>query len=252
MNDAFSLDGRLVLITGGGTGLGLAMAKAVVVSGGRAVITGRTPQTLEAACESLGPNARYLVNDVRDRAALPALTEMVETRFGPIFGVISNAGNHLKKPSLETTDEEFLAVIDTHLLSGFALARECARRMTARGEGAILFIGSMSAVFGLTDTPAYTSAKSALCGLTRELATEYSPMGVRVNAIIPGFIESQMMRSAFARDPAREARVLARTPMRRIGAPQDIGNAAAFLLSPAAAFITGASLVVDGGMSVGF
>ena len=166
--------------------------------------------------------------------------------------MVSNAGNHLKKPSLQTSDEEFLNVINTHVLSGFALARESARRMTARGEGSILFIGSMSAIFGLTDTPAYTASKSALLGMTRELATEYSPHGVRVNIIMPGFIESQMMRAVFQRDPAREQRVLGRTPMARIGNPSDIGNAAAFLLSPAAGFITGAQLVVDGGMSIGF
>lgn len=252
MNEAFSLREKLVLITGGGTGLGFAMAKAVVKSDGRVVITGRTQDTLADACAQIGPGANYIVNDVRDRAGLPALVEKIESRFGPIYGLINNAGNHLKKPTLETTDAEFYAVIETHLLSGFALARECARKMVSRGDGAILFISSMSALFGLTETPAYTAAKSAVRGLTRELATELSPKGIRVNAIIPGFIESQMMRSVFTRDPAREQRVLARTPMAKIGAPGDIGNAAAFLLSPAAGFITGCDLVVDGGMHIGF
>ena len=252
MQSAFSLEGRLVLITGGGTGLGLAMARAVVGAGGGVVITGRTEQALRAACEAMGERARYIVSDVRDRSKLPALLSEIESRHGPIFGLVNNAGNHLKKPSLETTDEEFLSVIDTHLLSGFALARECARLMVARNEGVILMICSMSALFGLTDTPAYTAAKSALYGLTRELATEYSPRGVRVNAIIPGFIESRMLRDVFDRDPARERRVLARTPMGKLGAPEDIGNAAAFLLSPAAKFITGTQLVVDGGMHIGF
>lgn len=252
MNPAFDLDGRLVLITGGGTGLGLAMARSVVLSGGRVVITGRTEQTLAEACAALGECAHYITNDIRNRAAIPALLDEIEETYGSLYGCVCNAGNHLKKPALETTDEEFFNVIDIHVLSSFALARECGRRMQTRGEGAILFVGSMSALFGLTDTPAYTASKSAMLGMTRELATEFSPQGVRVNIIMPGFIESRLMRGAFAKDPQREARVLARTPMARIGEPEDIGSAAAFLLSPAARFITGAQLVVDGGMSIGF
>lgn len=252
MNPAFSLENRLILITGAGTGLGLAMARSAVASGARVIITGRTEATLAAACAQLGENVHYIVNDIRDRDGIPALIDRIEREHGPLYGVISNAGNHMKKTSLETTDAEFLNIVDTHLLSGFALARECARRMTARGEGVILFISSMSAVFGLTNTPGYTAAKSALLGLMREMATEFSPKGVRVNAIVPGFIESNMLRGAFNGDPDREHRVLSRTPMARLGEPEDIGNAAAFLLSPAAKFISGAQLVVDGGMSIGF
>lgn len=252
MNPAFSLDNKLILITGAGTGLGLAMAKAVVASGARVVITGRTEATLADACAQIGESAHYIVNDIRDRDGIPALVDQIEREYGPLYGVISNAGNHMKKTSLGTTDAEFLSIIDTHLLSGFALARECARHMIERQEGVILFISSMSAVFGLTNTPGYTASKSALLGLTREMATEFSPKGVRVNAIVPGFIESNMLRGAFNGDPDREHRVLSRTPMARLGEPADIGNAAAFLMSPAAKFISGAQLVVDGGMSVGF
>lgn len=252
MNPAFSLEGRLVLITGGGTGLGRAMANSIAACGGDVIITGRTEDTLIDTCAEIGERAHYIVHDIRDRESIPALIDQIEATYGPLYAAVSNAGNHLKKSSLVTSDAEFLNVIDTHVLSGFALARECARRMLPRGEGAILFIGSMSAIFGLTDTPAYTASKSALLGMTRELATEYSPRGIRVNIIMPGFIESQMMRAVFTRDPAREQRVLSRTPMARIGEPADIGNAAAFLLSPAAKFISGAELVVDGGMSIGF
>ena len=252
MNEAFSLTDKLVLITGGGTGLGYAMAASVIASGGRVILTGRTEQTLKDACASLGSQAAYAVNDVRDLATLPALVDSIESRLGSIYGLINNAGNHLKKPSVDTTDAEFLSVIETHVLGGFALTRECIKRMLPRREGVVLFVSSMSAVFGLLDTPAYTAAKSALRGMTRELATEYSSCGIRVNAIIPGFIESPMLRAVFTKDPAREARVLGRTPARGLGEPADIGNAAAFLLSPAAKFITGTDLVVDGGMSIGF
>ena len=142
---------------------------------------------LQVLKRAVDPSARYLVG-------------FLAVSYTHLYGAISNAGNHLKKPALKTDDAEFFEVIDTHVLSGFSLARECARRMVGRGEGSIVFIGSMSALFGLVDTPAYTASKSALRGLTRELATELSPRGVRVNIIMPGFIESQLMRGAFARE----------------------------------------------------
>ena len=252
MNPAFDLNGRLVLITGGGTGLGRAMAEAVVRSGGSNTRSSVTQETLAAACGALGPRAHYIVNDIRNRDGIPAASGRDRSALRRSLRRDQQCRKHLKKPALKTDDAEFFEVIDTHVLSGFSLARECARRMVGRGEGSIVFIGSMSALFGLVDTPAYTASKSALRGLTRELATELSPRGVRVNIIMPGFIESQLMRGAFARDPAREQRVLARTPMAQIGTPEDIGNVAAFLMSPAARFITGAELVVDGGMSIGF
>lgn len=252
MDNPFDLTGTLILITGGGSGLGLAMAKAVVHAGGSVVITGRTEGSLQTACEQIGPRSHYIVADVRDKKALPAFVAQVEDTYGPITGLINNAGNHLKKPIGATSDEEFLSVMDTHVLGGFALTRECAARMIARGYGSIIFITSMSALFGLTNTVAYTAAKSALAGMMRELAVELSPKGIRVNSIAPGFMESKLLRQAFAGDPAREHKVMERTPLHQLGTPEDIGYAAVFLCSPGARFITGTQLVVDGGMSIGF
>src|SRR5262249_40584059 len=134
----------------------------------------------------------------------------------------------------------------------FALTRAAARGMIARKSGSILFTTSMAAIFGIPQVSAYTAAKSALGGLVKALATEFSPHGVRVNAIAPGWIDSPMLRGAMAGDPQRAQKVLGRTPMGKFGDAMDIGYAAVYLSSPAASFVTGIMLPVDGGVSIGF
>lgn len=252
MNNPFSLEGKLALITGGTTGLGFAMAESIINAGGRVVVTSIIDEDIKTACEKLGDKCIGIWNDVTDLKKLPQFVEKVEKEVGPIDILISNAGNHLKKHILDTTDEEFLRVLNVHLLGGFSLTREVAKNMVKRKSGSIIFITSMAAIFGVTSTVAYTASKSALKGMVRELASELSPDGVRVNAIAPGFIESQLLRQAFANDPAREQKVLSRTPMRKLGTPKDIGDVAVFLSSPAARYITGVELPVDGGTSIGF
>jgi gluconate 5-dehydrogenase len=200
----------------------------------------------------LGAKAHYVVHDVTDLPSIPDLVREVEDRFGPLDTLVNNAGNHLKKPAVETSDAELASVIAVHLSGAFALSRECGRRMTARRRGSIVMIVSMAALFGIPQVSAYTAAKGALVGLTRALATEFSPLGVRVNAIAPGWIDTAMTRQAHQNDPARRARILERTPMGRLGEPADVGYAAVYLCSPAARFITGAVVPVDGGASIGF
>lgn len=252
MNDNFSLDGKIALITGGTTGLGFAMAQSIVKAGGKVVVTTIMEADLKSAKEILGDSCVGYINDVTDTENHPAFIEQVEREVGPIDIFISNAGNHLTKNVLETTDAEFLNVLNVHLLGGFSLTREVAKKMVERKEGSIIFITSMSAIYGLPKTVAYTASKSALKGMVRELATELSPFGVRINAIAPGFIESKLLRHAFDSNPGREDKVLSRLPMKRLGDPEDIGNIAVFLSSPAAKYITGVELPVDGGISIGF
>ena len=252
MSTAFRLDGQRALITGGGAGLGLAIARAMLESGAGVVLTGRTEQTLRNASGGLGERAHYVVHDVTDLPAIPALIEDIERRLGPLDILVSNAGNHLKKPAVETADAEFADVIATHLSGAFALSRECGRRMMERGRGSIVLVLSMAALFGIPQVSAYTAAKTGLLGLTRGLATEFSPHGVRVNAIAPGWIDTAMTRAAHEGDPARRAKVLQRTPLGRLGDPADVGYAAVYLCSPAARFVTGIVLPVDGGASIGF
>ena len=250
--DVFRLDGQLALVTGGGTGLGLGICQALTQAGARVVMTGRRQDVLRDACQQLGSAAGYLQHDVTDLSTIPGLVQRIEEELGPLDILVNNAGNHLKRPAVETSDADLASILQTHLLGSFALSRECGRRMIGRGRGSILMIASMSALFGIPQVSAYSAAKSAMAGLTRALAVEFSPHGVRVNAIAPGWIDTMLSRKAFEGDPARKQRILDRTPMGTLGEILDVGYAAVYLSSPAARFVTGIVLPVDGGASIGF
>ena len=252
MPDAFRLDGQRALVTGGGTGLGLGIAQALVEAGARVMITGRRAEVLREACQALGDSVAYLPHDIRRLETIPGLVAEVEERFGPLDILVNNAGNHLKKPVTEVSDAEFAEVLQTHLLGGFALSRECARRMVARRRGSIVMIASMAALFGIPQVAAYTAAKAALAGLTRALTVELAPQGVRVNAVAPGWFDTALSRRNFAGDPHRKEKVLDRTPQGTLGELRDVGYAVVYLCSPAAKFVTGVVLPVDGGISIGF
>jgi len=252
LHSAFDLTGQTALITGGGTGLGLGMARCIVASGAKVVLVGRRKDELENACASLGKGAFALVGDVTKLETAPALVDKAEKLAGPISILINNAGVHLKKTSTETSDAEFAAVIQTHVFGAFALTREAGRRMIERKSGSILFTASMASLMGIPLVVAYSAAKSAYVGMVRSLATEWGPHGVRVNAIAPGWIASAMLDKALSGDAARKAKILSRTPMNQFGEPDDIGWAAVYLCSPAAKFVTGVVLPVDGGAAIGF
>jgi NAD(P)-dependent dehydrogenase (short-subunit alcohol dehydrogenase family) len=252
MNAPFSLDGETALITGGGTGLGLGIARCFVQAGAKVVIVGRRQEVLQTAAKELGDTAAWISHDILQLDAAPALVKQASEPFGPISILVNNAGIQIKKTALELTPAEFESVLQTHLVAAFSLTRAVLPEMIERRHGNILFSASMASLIGLPKVSAYSAAKAGHLGLVRSLATEVSPHGVRVNAIAPGWIESEMMRSAFNGDPARATKVLGRTPMDRFGSPEDIGWAATYLCSPAAKFITGIVLPVDGGASIGF
>ena len=165
---------------------------------------------------------------------------------------MNNAGIHLKKPAVDTTHAEFQAVLTTHVVAAHELTRHVAPGMVARRSGSILFTASMASLMGIPLVVAYSAAKSAYVGMVRTLASELSPHGVRVNAVAPGWIETEMARKALVGDPGRVQKIISRTPMARFGQPDDIGWAAVYLTSPAAQFVTGVVLPVDGGASIGF
>jgi NAD(P)-dependent dehydrogenase (short-subunit alcohol dehydrogenase family) len=248
-DDPFRLDGEVALITGGATGLGFGMAQSFVRAGAKVILLGRREKVLRDAAEKLGDAARFLVADVTHDAET---LRIALTPLGPISILVNNAGNHLKKPATETSDEEFLSIIDTHVLASFRLTRLLAPAMLAAGRGSILQVTSMSALMGIPSIVAYSTAKASYIGMVRALASEFSPRGVRVNAIAPGWIESPMLRQALDNDPPRKQKILSRTPMATFGEPADIGNAAVYLCSPAAKFVTGVVLPIDGGASIGF
>lgn len=252
MEPIINLRDQVVVITGGGTGIGYGIAEQMCAQGAKVVITGRTGSTLKEARNRLGENSFYRVNDITDKKEHAKLIEDIESRIGPITTLVNNAGLHCKKPSMDITDEEFERVMNTNANAVFSLTRETLRFMIPRKKGNIIFISSMTAIYGLPQVVAYSASKSALLGMTRTLAMEYSSLGIRFNTIAPGFIESQMFREIMNKDPEREQRILKRTPAGRFGTPEDVAKAVAFLASDAASFITGVCLPVDGGNSIGF
>ena len=249
---AFSLQGEHALITGGGTGLGLGIAQGFIAAGARVTLVGRRPEPLQAAVAELGKNAACIATDITDAEQIAGLVSTAEQQQGLLTILVNNAGIHLKKPAADTTDAEFQAVIQTHVFAAFSLSREVAKGMLARGKGSILFTASMTSFIGMTQVVAYSAAKSAYLGMVRALAAEWSSKGVRVNAIAPGWIQSKMLDRALSGDPARRQKIIGRTPMGRMGEPDDIAWAAVYLSSPAAKFVTGVILPIDGGANSGF
>lgn len=252
MKNPFSLKGETALITGGGTGLGFGIASSFVRAGARAVLVGRRAGVLEKAARQLGKAATFEPHDVTRFDEADDLIRRIVRRAGPISIRVNNAGVHLKKPALDTTPAEFDAVLQTHVVAAFSLTRAVLPAMVRRKHGNILFTASMASLFGVPLVLAYAAAKSAYLGMVRSLSTEVSQHGIRVNAVAPGWIESRMMRGALNDDPERSRKILGRTPMNCFGTPDDVGLAATYLCSPAARFVTGVILPVDGGVSIGF
>jgi NAD(P)-dependent dehydrogenase (short-subunit alcohol dehydrogenase family) len=248
----FRLDGELAIITGGGTGLGLGIAECFVAAGARVVLVGRRKAVLAEACKSLGKSAFCRAVDITDFDRTGQVVREIEASIGAPTILVNNAGVHLKKPAIETSPDEFRSVLETHVIAAHNLSRLVLPGMITRRHGSLLFTASMTSLMGIPEVIAYAAAKSAYVGMIRTLATEVSPHGVRVNGIAPGWIDTPMWRQVLEQDPDRADRVLTRTPMGRFGEPADVGPAAVFLCSPAAKFITGVLLPVDGGVSIGF
>ncbi|MDG1804625.1 glucose 1-dehydrogenase [Flavicella sp.] len=248
----FSLDGQRALVTGGGTGIGLGISKALIEAGAKVVITGRREEVLKKAVAELGNKASYRVNDITDKKGIPALVQDIETNEGAIDILVNNAGIHHKEWAINTEDEDFERIIQTNLLSVFSLTRECAKNMLARKKGSIIMIGSMAGLFGIDRVIAYSASKTALTGLVNGLTAEFAKDNVRVNAIAPGWITSNMFLNAVNKDQARKQQITNRIAMDHFGTTEDIGNAAVFLSSEGAKYITGVILPVDGGAAINF
>ena len=216
------------------------------------VITGRREEKLKESCLKLGPSANYLTADLSILGQIPALVVKIESTYGHLDILVNNAGIHLKKWAQETTDEDFAKVLQTNLLSVFALTREVAKGMLSRKSGTITLISSMAGLFGIDRVSAYGTSKAALIGLMNNLVTEYSTHNVRVNCIAPGWIASDMFFNAINADPQRKQKITDRIALPGFGTPEDIGNAAVYLSSDAARYVTGVVLPVDGGALINF
>lgn len=243
---------KLAIVTGGGSGLGLAITEKFVQHNIRTVIIGRDTQKLNAAREKLGPLCIPVAGDLSDLAAIPPLVQRIISEHGSVDVLVNNAGINLKKIFTEVSDEEFQRILLTNVTAVFSLSREVVKHMLANGGGSIINISSMAAQYGIPKVIAYTASKSAIEGMTKAMAVELSPQGIRVNCIAPGFIATDMSAKALDNDPERKQKVMSRTPMGAMGIPADIGDAALFLAGDAARYITGVVLPVDGGNSIGF
>lgn len=247
------LEGQTAIVTGGASGLGLAITECMTDAGARvAVIGSRSFGEAAPALARFGDSVRYYSFDITRTEETPQLVEQICADMGQVNILVNNAGNHCKKPIEEMSVEEYCAVLNVHLVGAFALTKEVVPRMKKQGGGSILFEASMTSYIGQPWVTGYATAKSGYLGMVRTLAVECGPYGIRVNAIAPGWIETPMFHQATDRDPERLNKILGRIPMKRVGDPMDIGRAAVFLCSPAASYITGVCLPVDGGGVIGF
>ena len=242
----------LALITGGGTGIGFAIAKKLHSMKKTVILTGRRKEKLTEAKKILRSRCHIIEHDISNQSSIPNLVNEIEKNYGNIDILINNAGIHLRKIAIETSDEEWGKVIDTNLNSVFSLSRECAKKMMKRKKGNIILIGSVTTIIGLPDVSAYATSKTALSGLARTLAIELGKYSINVNCICPGFIKTAIFKRVRKKDPKRFEKILSRTPLDRFGKVEDISNVVGFLCSPEAEFITGSTIPVDGGFHSSF
>jgi NAD(P)-dependent dehydrogenase (short-subunit alcohol dehydrogenase family) len=246
------MDGRTALVTGASSGIGRATATALARERAAVALFALPGDELDSAveeCRELGTPALGIGGDVADAGAVEAAFDEAEA-LGPVDAVFNNAGISIVVPISETTDEQWLRLIRTNLTGNFVVAREAARRMLPRGRGAIVNTASELALMGQAGYVAYTATKGGILSMTRALAAELAPRGVRVNAICPGATDTPLLQAEVetAEDPGEERSAIeASVVLGRLGRPEEIARAVVFLLSEDASYVTGAHWTVDGG-----
>jgi NAD(P)-dependent dehydrogenase (short-subunit alcohol dehydrogenase family) len=252
MYKPFDITNQVVLVTGGTSGIGRALALALAEAGAKVVAGSTNPDKVAAIKKELGGDHDAVRLDVADEASVRDAVQFAAQRFGKLDHVINAAGVIARKPSLEVTTEEFERIVRTNLTGSFIVAREAARVMKdqppgARGQrGSIVFIASLNSYISLSEVLAYACSKSGVLGLVRGLANEWAPLGIRVNGIAPGVFPTDLNRQLIEGTP-RGAWLKGHTPLNRFGDASELAGAAIYLISPAASFTTGETLVVDGG-----
>lgn len=245
-------DQQTILVTGGASGIGFAVVKAVLAEGWRAIVADLDAGALTRAREELAAPAdrvRFEQINVADEEAVVRMVAACEAEFGPVTGVVNSAGIARDIPMLETSTDLFRKILDVNVIGSFTVAREAARGMVARGSGAIVNIASVSGIKGNKGRVAYGASKGAAINMTKVMAVELAPLGVRVNAIAPGPIETPLVAEIHTADV--RALWMATVPQRRYGAPEDIASATVFLLDGRkSGFIVGQTLAVDGGFTI--
>jgi 2-dehydro-3-deoxy-D-gluconate 5-dehydrogenase len=249
----FDLEGRVAVVTGGNGGIGLGMARGLAGAGAAVVVAARNREkSLRAVkeLEALGASAAALEVDVAAEASVDALLRGVVERFGRVDVLVNNAGINIRKPPHELALAEWRQVLDTNLTSIFLGCRAVYPIMKRQGGGKIINIGSMMSIFGASFAPAYAASKGGVVQFTKAAASAWARDNIQVNAVLPGWIDTDLTQRAREQVAGLNEAVLARTPARRWGIPDDLAGAAVFLASAASDFVTGTALPVDGGYAI--
>ncbi|WP_144636517.1 SDR family NAD(P)-dependent oxidoreductase [Bordetella genomosp. 13] len=246
------LQDQVVVITGAARGIGLACAQAFAAEGARLALLDQDADALETACEGLrvqGARALPLAASVTDPAAVAAAFDQVDAAYGAVHVLLNNAGVSANKPTLDVTADEWRHAVDINLNGVFYCAQAAGRRMCDQGGGTVINMASMYGVVAAPDRAAYCATKGGVVLLTESLALEWGPLGIRVNALAPGYVDTDLLRDLHARGRVDIERLKARTPLRRLGSAPEMADLAVFLASRQAAYLTGHTLVADGGWS---
>jgi NAD(P)-dependent dehydrogenase (short-subunit alcohol dehydrogenase family) len=247
----FSLQGKVALVTGGGRGIGLGVARCMAGAGADVILVSRTESQLAAAKETIaaesGVRVETIAADLSDMQAVAQVAAEAESVFGKIDILVNNAGSNIRKPFLEVTEDDYETVHRIQLKSVFTMTQHVIRGMVSRKEGGkVINIASLTSEIGIKNISIYGAAKAGIVGLTKSLAVEFAEHKINVNAIGPGYYRTAMTEAAFA-DPDRKAWMLSRIPRGRFGDPMDIGHAAVYLAAPAGEYVTGQVMYIDGG-----
>ena len=248
----FALQGKVAIVTGGNGGIGLGMARGLTRAGARVVIAARNAEKSSAAArelQALGAEAIAIGVDVTDEAAVDAMVGKTIARWGRLDILVNNAGINIRKPAQDLSLDEWRNVLDTNLTSAFLCSRSTYPHMKRAGGGKIINVGSMLSIFGASFAPAYGASKGGIVQLTKSLAVAWARDNIQVNAVLPGWVDTELTRRARKEIPGLEERVLAGTPAGRWGDIDDFAGIAAFLASSVSDFLTGAAIPLDGGYS---
>ncbi|MGE0563794.1 MAG: SDR family NAD(P)-dependent oxidoreductase [Pseudolabrys sp.] len=248
----FDLAGRVALVTGGNGGIGLGIAGGLLRAGAAVMITGRNAAKAETALVELRRSGRaeFIAADIGDEAACRDLVPRTVASLGRLDIVVNNAGTTFRKPPEQISMQEWHTVIGTNLTSAFVLSQAAYPEMKKSGHGKIINIGSMLSIFGMGVAAPYGASKGGIVQLTRSLAVAWAKDNIQVNALLPGWIDTDLTRHGRQQIAGLHERVLARTPAGRWGDPADFAGVAVFLASPASDFVTGTAIPIDGGFSV--
>jgi 2-dehydro-3-deoxy-D-gluconate 5-dehydrogenase len=249
----FDLTGRVAIVTGGNGGIGLGMAEGLAAAGAEVVLAGRNAEKARSALESLQAHGRrcaFIAADVTQAASCRDLVAEAVSRFGRLDILINNAGTSVRKMPQDYTEAEWHHVLDTNLTGTFLCSQAAYPAMKQAGGGKMINIGSMMSLFGAPYATPYAASKGGIVQMTRALATAWARDNIQVNAVLPGWIDTDLTRAARRQVEGLHDRVEARTPAGRWGVPADMAGIAVFLASHGADFITGAAIPVDGGYSI--